>query len=273
MKKEILLPTVAWLGGIAGFALRWWELETVYDPQLRLMKDGPATWLLCALSAALLVFFALSCRGMSKQARTPQQWLYAPSTVYIMLVVCAGFVLMAGALVGFWQQSGLYDKDSLLLLTYVFCLLGGVVVLLAGQSVYRGLWTKNTPLLFMAPSFCTLVWLVAGYQANARQPEIGLFVWQMLSGVAVVLALYGMVTLAVGKGGAGRTCVFSLAGISLSLTALADGYDLAFALVYLFALLLLTAQSWLLLRAAFGEPWPERMPQGADDDGQTDTEE
>ena len=96
---------------------------------------------------------------------------------------------------------------------------------------------------------------------------------EVLSGVAVVMALYSTVTLAVGKGGVRRTCVFSLMGISLSLTTLADGYDMAFVLVYLFALLYLTAHSWMLLCGAFGEPWTERMPQGSDEDEPIETEE
>lgn len=272
MKKEVLLPAVAWLGGIVGFALRRWELATAYDPQLRLMQLVPATWLLWALSGALLALFALACRGMGKDRR-PEGWFYAPSTGYIMLVVASGFLLMAGGLAGLWQQRALFEKDKMLVLTGVLCLLGGACVLLAGQNTYRGLWSKQTPLLFMGPSFATLVWLIAAYQRNARQPETGLYVWQMLSAVAVVLAVYGMVTLSIGKGGAGRACLFSLMGVSLSVTALADGYDLCFVLVYLFALLYLTAQSWMLLRRTFGEPWPERMPQGADEDEQTDTEE
>lgn len=273
MKKEILLPAAAWLGGIAGFFLRRWELATAYDPQLHLMRSSPAAWLLYALCGVLVVLFALACRGMGRQTRTPKQWLYAPSGGYIMLVVCAGFVLMASGLAGLWEQSGLYAKDRMRLLTHALCLLGGVTVLMVGRSVYRGLWTRNTPLLFMGPSFCTLIWLVVSYQANARQPETGLFVWQMLSGVAVVLALYGAVTLAMGRGGAGRTCVFSLAGIGLSLTTLADGHPLGFILMYLFALLYLTAQSWMLLRAASDRPWPERMPLGAEEETQTQTEE
>lgn len=273
MKKEIVLPTIAWLGGIAGFALRAWELTTAYDPQLRLMQDGPATWLLYALEAALVLVFMVACRGMSRKDLPPRQWLFAPHTGYIMTMVCAGFVLMASALVGLWQQNNLFFKDKLYLLSYGVSLLGGVCVLMVGQSVYRGMWTKNTPLLFMGPSVCTLVWAVAGYQANARQPETGLFLWQVLSGIAVVLAIYGAVTIAVGKGGAGRTCVFSLAGITLSLTALADGYDPAGVLMYVFALLVLTAQSWMLLRNALGQPWRSRMPQGADEDEQAQTEE
>ena len=273
MKKEIMLPAVAWLGGIAGFALRTWELATAYDPQMHLMQDSPAAWLLYALETALVLGFIVACWGMGRKGREPRQWLYAPHNGYIMTVVCAAFVLMGSALVGIWQQSNLFFKDTLFLCSYILSLLGGVCLLMMGQSVYRGIWTKHTPLLFMGPSLFTLVWVVAGYQSNARQPETGLFMWQVLSGVAVVLAIYGMVTLAVGKGGARRTCVFNLAGISLSLTALADGYDPAYIMMYVFALLTMTAQSWMLLRSAFGEPWPERMPQGADEDEQTDTEE
>lgn len=247
MKKEILLPVVAWLGGIAGFALRRWELAMAYDPELRLMGECPATWMLWALGAILLVLFSLSCLRMGRERRSPNQWFYLPRTGYMTLVVCAGFLLMVAGLVGFWQQQTLYQKELVAMLCYVLCLVGGGCVLMTGQAVYRGRWSRNTSILIMGPSFCTLVWLVATYQENARQPEVGLFVWQILSACAVVLALYGMVTLAVGRGGAGRTCVFTLMGISLSVVTLADGHDLADTLLYLFALIYLTAQAYLLL--------------------------
>ena len=271
MKKENWLLTTAGIGGSIGLALRRLELSLAYDSELKLMRACPATWMLWGLTAVLLLLFIVGCRGMGKKEYTPQQWLYAPGdTEYIILVVCAAFVLMAAGLVGLWEQSGVYRKNMMLMLTWGLCLVGGVCVLMAGQSAYRGQWSKNTPILHMGPSAATLVWLVAGYQDHARQPETGLFVWQMLSGVAVVLALYGYVTLAVGKGGAGWTCVFGLVGISLSLTTLADGHSLAFMLVYLFAVIYLTAQSRMLLRVAYG---PERMTQGADEQVQDTTEE
>lgn len=264
MKKEILLPAAAWLGGIGGFALRRWELAEAYDPQLRLMQTVPATWLLWVLSGVLLALFAFGCRGMRKDL-TAKQWFYAPVTGYVMLMVISGFVLMASGFAGLWQQRVLLEKDTMFLLTGILCLLGGMCVLMAGRSVYRGQWDKNAPLLFMGPSFATLVWLIAAYQRCARQPETSLYIWQMLSGVAVVLAVYGMVTLAVGKGGAGRACLFSLMAISLTLTTLADGFDLPFVLMYLFGLIYLTAQSWMLLCVASG-----RMPQGAGDQEKTE---
>ena len=257
MKKEDLLILTAGLGGGAGLALRRIELSLAYDPELKLMSAGPATWMLWGLAAALLILFVVGCRGMGKKEFAPKQWLYAPNKDYIVVVVCAAFLLMAAGLVGLWEQRLVYQKEPLQLMTWGLCLIGGVCTLMAGQSAYRGRWSKHTPLLHMGPSFATLVWLVAGYQDHARQPETGLFVWQMLSGVAVVLALYGLVTLAVGKGGAGWTCVFCPMGICLSYIAMADSNSVAFKLVYLFAVFYLTAQSVMLLRVACG---PERMP-------------
>ena len=271
MKKEILLPAVAWLGGIGGFALRRWELAQGYDPRLRLLATGKAAWLLWGLMGALLLLFVLSCFSIGKKGRAPQEWFYAPVTGYIMPVVAAGFLLMAGGLAGLWQQRNLPVKDAMLILSHALCLLGGGCLLCAGQDAYRSRWSKYTPLLHMGPSFAMLVWLIAAYQRNAKQPQIGLYVWHMLSAVVVTLAVYTLVTLAVGRGGAGRACLFSLLGISLSVTTLADGHPGPDVLIYLFALFYLTAQSWLLLRAAYGEPWPERMCPEADE--QTYTEE
>jgi len=270
MKKEYLL-LVAGTGGVVGLALRRLELSLAYDPELKLMQPCPATWLLWGLAAVLLLLFAAGCRGMGKKEYTPQQWLCAPGDKeYILLVICAAFVLIAAGAVGLWEQCGLYRKNTMLMLTWLLCIVGGAAAIPAGRSAYRGQWNKNTPVLYMGPSFAVVVWLVAGYQDHARQPETGLFVWQMLSGVAIVLALYGLVTLAVGKGGAGWTCVFCLMGITLSGITLADRHSIAFRLVYMFAILYLAAQSSMLLRGAFG---PERMPQGADEDEHSATEE
>ena len=271
MKKETWLLTTAGIGGSVGLALRRIELSLAYNPELKLMSVCPATWLLWGLAAVLLFLFVVGCRDMGKKEYTPQQWLCASGDKeYIIAVVCGAFVLMAAGLVGLWEQSRVYHKNTMLLLTWGLCLVGGVCVLMAGQSAYRGRWSKNTPLLHMGPSFAGVVWLVAGYQEHARQPEIGLFVWQMLSGVAVVLALYGLVTLAVGKGGAGRTCVFCLMGISLSFITLADSHSMAFRLFYLFVAFYLSAQSIMLLRVAYG---PERMPRGAEEQEENTTEE
>lgn len=273
MKKEIWLPAAAWLGGVIGFALRRWELAVAFQPELQLMETVTATWLLVGLCALLAVVFLLACRGMGAETE-PKRWFYAPSTGYIAPVVSAAFVLMGAGMVGLLEQRGLREKEGMLLLAYGLCLVGGACVLVAGQNVYRGQWTKHTPALFMGPSFATLVWLITCYQDNARQPQVSLYVWQMLSAIAVVLGIYTLVTLAVGRGGARRGCVFSLMAIPLTLVTLADGHTMPVLLVYFFALIYLTAHSWMLLYNASGRPWPERMPQRAEEeDEQNETEE
>ena len=268
MKKEILLPGAALLGGLAGFGLRRWELAACYDPVTKRMADGcPAPWLLAVLAAALLVLFAAGCRGMGKDRRSPEEWFYAPDTGYILLMTCAGLVLLMGGALGLWEQMTAYRKDVIQLLLAVLCLAAGPATLMAGRGAYRGVWSERMPLLLMAPSFCTLVWLVAAYQQHSRQPVVRLFAGQMLAAVAVVLALYALVTLSLDKGGAGWACVLGLMGVTLTLTALADGQSLLFNLIGLFAVACLTAQCHMLLR-----PRARRMPQGADEEEERGTE-
>lgn len=269
MRKDIVLPAAAWLGGIAGFALRRRELEQAYDPQLRLMSVVPATWMLWALSGVLFVLFALCCRKMDWK-REPRQWFYAPETGYIMLMVSAGFVLMASGIVGFWKMD-LRQMGMMLKAAYGLFIPAGVCVLLAGQTAYRHTWSKHAPLLFMLPSFAVLVWLIACYQDSAKQPQAEVYVWHMLAAIALVLAAYTIVTLAVGRGGAGRASLFSLMGIVLAGTTLADAHKPATVLVCLFALLYLTAQSWMLLRNSI--PHLIDIPEQPEQDEPIHTEE
>lgn len=262
MKKEILLPTIAWVGGIAGFALRRWELAVAYNPQTKLMETCSATWVLTGLFGVLLLLFITGCIGMGK--RDAKEWFYAPDTACITLSVCAGLVLIMAGAAGFWEQSLAYRADVIGLVTGGLCIAGGVTALMAGKAIYRGLWSQQVPVLLMGPSFAVLAWLVAVYQSHARQPELQLYVWQVLSAVALVLALYGVVSISLGRGSAGRTVVYALMGIALTPAALADGSSLFFNLVWIFGAVYLSAHSYMLLHNAFGQPWPERMcPQAS----------
>ena len=272
MKKEIILPAAAWLCGLVGFGLRRWELAAAYDPELGLLANHPAGWLLWGLGAVLLVALCLLCRGMGK--KPAEQWFYAPVSGYIMLSVCAGLVLMMAGGVSLWEQLNAYMPSLLGRAAAVCCILGGAGALVFTRKVYRGLWSEKAPLPLMFTCLGPVLWLICLYQRHARQPVTGLFVWQVLASVALVLALYGLVTMAMEKGSAARTCVACLMSLALIPVALADGSELGSTLVWIFAAVYLTAQSYMLLRGAFGRPWPERMPQGADDeDEETDRTE
>ena len=272
MKKEWILPALAWLTAVGGFALRAWELAVAYDPVSRRMAyPTPATGLLWALAAAMALVLFLLCRGMGKN--DPEYWFYDPSSLSVMLTTCAGFVLMAAGGLGLWMAQNSYRPETLTTLTCVCCLIAGATLLMFAACVYRGRGTAGLPLQLMAVCIALLVWLVSAYQRHARQPVTELFAWQMLSGVCIVLAVYHLVTLSMGRGNATRTCALSLLSIPLTGIALADGLPLPFTLISLSAMLLFTAQSRMLLRAAFGDPRPERMPLGAEENEPTDTEE
>lgn len=272
MKKETYLPAAAWLGGLGGFALRRWELTKAYDPQTRLMQMHCATWLLCILVAGMAVLFLLSCRGMGK--KSAEEWFYAPSTGYILLSVCAGFVLLMAGGIGLWEQLNLPETDFMARLTAISFMLGGGAVLVFTRKVNRGQWSANGPVPLMLACLAVVLWLICLYQYHARQPELQLFVWQILSGVFMVLGLYSLVSLAMGKGSAARSAVFCLLAMVLIPTALADmNGSVSVTLVWIFAAVYFTAQSYMLLRGAFGQPWPERMCLLEEEEDDTDTEE
>lgn len=271
MKKQIWLPALAWVGGIAGFFLRRWEWNTAYDPVTRLMSVELPGILLTVLMAALAAAFVFGCRGMGK--KSARDWFYAPAPGYAMAALAGGLVMLIAGVLTLGQTYGAAERSTMSLAASVLLIVGGAMAAAAAGKLYRGAWSDGLPVLLMGPSFATLLWLVTVYQQHARQPEVQWYAWQLLSAVAVVLALYGQVTLALDKGGAGRACVFGLLAVALTPAALADGVGLAYTLVWLGSALWLTAQSYMLLNAAFGPERPERMPQGADEDELTDTEE
>lgn len=267
MKKEILLPALAWIAGGVGFVLRQWELASALDPDTLLFSPHPSTALLLALTAVMLLAAAVLSRGSGRREMEPWLRFQAPVTGYILLIVCAALLLFGAAGAGAVEfvQSLTVRLDPILGVLCILCLCSGPCVLSAGRGAYRRRWNQNTPMMFVLTAFCMLVWLVATYQQQSRQPELLVYLYQLMAVIAVLLSLYGMSSMSLEKGGTG-TCTAGLMSIYLSLVTLADGHGLCFTLLYLFAALYLTAQMYLLLHAAFGQPWPERMPGWAEDE-------
>lgn len=256
MKKQIWLPALAWVGGVAGFFLRRWELNTAYDLNTKLMSMTTAGALLTALMAVLAVVFIFGCRKMGR--RSGMDWFYVPNANYAMTAIAGALVMLLG---GGFGLRGFYmgPRTAMGTIAGVMLVVGGAMAAVAAREIYRGYGSQTLPILLMGSSFATLVWLVCIYQQHARQPEVRLFAWQILSAVAIVLALYGQVSLSLDKGSAGRTGVYGLLAIAMTPAALADGVGFANTMVWLGSAVWLTAQSYMLLNAAFGSDRPERM--------------
>jgi len=87
--KKYFLPGLAAAGGLAGFALRAWQLSAAADPASGIFRSGhPATLALVLLSAAMALLFHV----------VPDN---APRTA----LLAAGAAALAGSAVSFMRLS------------------------------------------------------------------------------------------------------------------------------------------------------------------------
>ena len=97
MKKALVLPALAVLGGLAGFALRTWQLSTAVDPQSGIIQsDHPATLGLLLLSALLALGFLVLSRSvpLPEPDALPNPF-YCPNSLYITAMSVSGLLLLA----------------------------------------------------------------------------------------------------------------------------------------------------------------------------------
>ena len=110
MRKEILLPAIAVVGGGAGFALRRWELATAFEADTGLPISGaPATMALIALSVVVAaVLLILSFMGKYPRFSGYDQAFSAKdNTLYAMAGILSGFLLIgAGGLMAYDFATG-----------------------------------------------------------------------------------------------------------------------------------------------------------------------
>lgn len=278
MRKDILLPALAIAGGGAGFALRCWQLATAFDQETQLFRSGSAATLaLLGVLAVLAVLMAVLVRGGTAPTAYGQAF-FCPSASYMTLMTAGSFLMLAaaalGLLEGFWQLQ-LWREDlgvplpAMLLVTAALCVPGGIAGLMLGKGNYRGALPETYPLLTTLPVYAVLPWVVGLYQENSRQPELMLFVITLAAAVSAALGLYGASSFAFERPRPKLCLYFSLMGVALLLTCLADRPSRFFVVMDLACVLLLLAQSYALLRTAFGPPWPRarqdsRMPQAGE---------
>ena len=282
MRKDILLPALAVAGGGAGFALRYWQIATAFDQETLLFRSGaPATLVLLGVLAVLAVLMALLVRGGSVP-EDYRQAFFCPSAGYMTLMAAGSFLLFGAAALGLleareqmelWRTNAGVSFPVMVLVTVVLCIPGGVAGLMLGKGNYRNALPEFYPVLATLPTYAVLPWVVALYQANSRQPELMLFVIALVAAVCTVLGLYGGASFAFGRPRPKLCLFFSLMGVVLLLTSLADRPSRFYAVMSLTCVLLLLAQSVALLRSTFGPPWPEgqedgRMPQAGEEEAE-----
>lgn len=281
MRKDIILPGLAVAGGAAGFALRKWQLSAAYHPETGLFTHGfPATYALLGLTAVLIVLFLLAVRTTTQ---VPSDFLPAfgsPEAGQMTVWAAAGLLFLAAGLVNLmegvqmlqlWQATPALDRDPTqltltvaLLLCALLCFPAGAGVLLMGRSAYRWELPQSLGYLAPMPAFVGLLWLFSTHLENGTQPVLMKYGFTLAAAAFLMLGHYYVAGFLFDRPRPRRALFFSLSGVVLGLTSLADGLSLGTCVLTLAFVLSALGFTRALLVGA-GPGWEERMPSGAED--------
>lgn len=249
MRKEIILPVTAILGGAVGFGLRRWELGTAFEPETGLAIPGmPATYALVGFTAVMALVLALLCRGSHQDFPGGYDQAFAAkgNTVYITALVAAALLCAAGGAVTLLGVPGAFElagtgpeiSGSPYLtvlpraLLGVFALWAAMSIFTVGRNNYKGEGKGKYSSALLVPSYTCCFWLIVAYQARSGDPVVLEYVWQLLAIMAAVLGTYFMAGFAFERSKVFRSSYFSLLAVYFILLTLADGHPLWMVLLY-----------------------------------------
>ena len=285
MRKEFLLPALALGGGLAGLALRLWELSSAFEADTGLPVAGaPATLVLAGFSAAVLLALVLLCRGTGRgfQGSYDEAFQAAGSTPYLTVMVAAAF-LMAGSGVLLLAQAGGVLSESLAasagtglglsglfqlllsvgweLLLAILALASAASLLLLGKNNYKGEGKGERSGCLLTPAYTACVWLIVSYLDHSGDPIVLDYVYQLFAVVAAVLGSYFLAGFGYQRPKGFPAAFFSLAAMYFCLVTLADRHTPAELLLYV-GYFLYFAGSVHVLLAHLARPLGPRMPGG-----------
>ena len=281
MRKDIALPGLALAGGAACFVLRKWQLSAAFHPETGLFTHGAvSTYALLGVTFVLLLLFLVSLGGCRK---VPEDFLPAfgsPEAGQMTLWAAAGLLMVAAGLVNLmegaqmlqlWQLTPAADRDptqftltAARLLCALLCFPSGAAVLLMGRSAYRWELPSSLGLLAPMPAFAGLLWLFSTHLEHGTEPVLMEYGFDLAAAALLMLGHYYVAGFLFGRLRPRRALFFTLSGIVVGLTSLADGLSLGMSILTLAFVLSSFAFARALL-VGVGPGWEARMPSGAED--------
>ena len=276
MRKELILPVTAIVGGAIGFFLRRLELATAFEPDTGLPIEGmPVTWALIALSAAVAVVLLLLCLGVGKgfEGGYDQAFQARDAAPYMMGMTAGAFLTAAAGVLLLLKLPRLYAEASLetsgfpmfslvpMVLLSVLCLASAWSMLMLGKNNYRGEEKGRYSAWLLIPAYTCCMWLIVSYQEHSGDPIILDYVYQLFSVIAAVLGCYFLSGFGFGRGRPAAAAFFSAEAMYFALVTLADAHEPAFLLLYAGCFFYFAASSVALLYN-LGRPLGPRMPGG-----------
>ena len=300
MKKDVALPLLAILAGVAGFVLRRLQWATGFEADTGLPITGsPAALALITLSlvlAAVLLLLLLR-RGQSQSpSGYDQAFLSHDPGVRAMSHGSGFFLLIAAAwqmqefLVSDWPQAsaaaanaramGRNALPSLLsgvllpLLVVLLCIGSSISLILLAKNNYLGEGKGRHSLCLLIPAYGSSLWLILTYRECSGDPILAGYVFYLLAVLCITLALYQLATFAfTSRGRPAATLFFSLLGVYFSIVTLADSHGLTATLLLVASALWLTTQSFVLLHNEGQLPWPPSPTLYSDGEDEDENDE
>ena len=276
MRKELILPVTAIVGGAIGFFLRRLELATAFEPDTGLPIEGmPVTWALIALSAAVAVVLLLLCLGVGKgfEGGYDQAFRARDAAPYMMGMTAGAFLTAAAGVLLLLKLPRLYAEASLetsgfpmfslvpMVLLAVLCLCSAWSMLMLGKNNYRGEEKGKYSAWLLIPAYTCCMWLIVSYQEHSGDPIILDYVYQLFSVIAAVLGCYFLSGFGFGRSRPAAAAFFSAEAMYFALVTLADAHEPAFLLLYAGCFFYFAASAVALLYN-LGRPLGPRMPGG-----------
>lgn len=272
MRKDILLPSLALAGGIAGFFLRRWQLTSAYVPEAGLfLRGAPATLALLGLLAALALALLLLVWSMKEGPEDFLPAFHSPQVGQMTALAAAGLLLLAAGALGIrdgiaalqlWRAApelNPFSAPGSQLLAGILCLPSGLAILLMGRMAYRGELHDTACRLASFPAFAGLVWLFSTHLKNGTEPVLMKYGVQLFAALLLTLAHYYLAGFLFGRPCRRRTAFLALMGAALGIVSLADRPGLFTAAATMAFSLSALAFTRVLLRNTFGPPWPKRL--------------
>lgn len=276
MKKNLVLPVVAVLGGAAAFVLRLLQNRTGFEPDTGLPIPGNIPAL--ALSGLLAVLAAVLCilvRKLPKDAEPgavfPQDFSTADSRLLllpvtgVLLIALSGLADLAQGLgilpAGVPYPADVYALTSnaevlfsgfsqkILLPMGILSLASAVGLFLAVMSCHPREGRRQAPgtVLLITPAVL-VVRLVLTYRVDSVNPALERYYVELLALVFLTLGFYRLSSFAFLSGRTRRFALYTVPAVVLSLAALADSGTASQSARLLYLGGALTLLGFLLLR-------------------------
>jgi len=269
MRKNILVPAVAVLGGAVGFFLRRWERSAAFEPETGLPITGsPILWAVPVWLAVMAVLIlALTWR---EKTDLPFDRAFAAegNMAYLVCAVVSAFLLLASAgaeavaypvfrqttQAGMTTQAGeivnrlqYITTLAIPLICCGLCVLGFVWVLLIAKNLFRALGKGKEQLSLLGLCLLFFLWPISCARSWSVDPVVQNHLYMGFAAIFDLLGLYQIATYSFQKGKPRRTLFCCLMGSVLSMVTLADSHTVAELLRYGFIILFLTIHAALLL--------------------------